>query len=277
MKYLRKTVDVKAGNNSLNFTLSDAPTPKVWKALWIGVPTVTGTLNGSQQSATFTAAELDSCYSFFTYSINNFFQPYSYQTTKWEITRQDAAAPIQLYINGSGDYVIEDTTIVRLFPGIVPGNYDCVFVCWKQQDGNTNFGSVGTNYFGLTETNPLAYSFKTGYVQVRFTQAPYPNLSDKIHNYENTDPGVWIHEWLHSVAENFYQSKGLQLPLASLGGGLVVHAAQSYGYSFPWMTWYLDLMSGRVLSTNGITYLGIGPEAFLKCTVRETAVDSNCN
>ncbi|WP_289054218.1 hypothetical protein [Carboxylicivirga marina] len=40
------------------------------------------------------------------------------------------------------------------------------------------------------------------------------------------------------------------------------------------MDWYADFMSGRVKDLGaGNTYCGIGPEAFLKYTVRESALN----
>jgi len=272
MIYLRKTLAVSS-DTSLQYTLADRPAPKMWKALWVGIHSVTGTINNVQQQATFTNDELDSCYGFFNRSIANDFVPYSYGTMSWQVTRQDIQTPVALTAGSSG-FIVDDASVRNLVQGITPGNYDCVFVCWKQKDGAVDFGSntgaLGFPYFGLTETDPMSAPFKTGYVQVRFTQDPYTNLADKIHHYENTDPGVWIHEWLHSVAEHYYENKGLRLPQPA-GDGLVVHAAQNYGYSAPWMSWYRDLLSGRVPANGGGAYLGIGPEALLKCTVRETA------
>jgi hypothetical protein len=268
-RYLLKNADVEA-DISLAFTSADQPVAKVWKALWIGVQTVTGSLNNAPQQSTFTTDELNACFDYFQWSINNLFIPYSYGTMNWQVTRQDIATALPLSNNNDGlGYVLNDATVRNAVAGITPGNYDCVFVCWKQKSGSVDFGG---NYFGLAGTDPISTSFKTGYVQVKFTQDPYGTLSDKINNYKNNDPGVWIHEWLHTVGEHFYQNKGYNLPLASLGGGFSVHAAESYGYTAPWMNWYKDFVSGRVPSVGGASYLGIGPEALLKCTVRETAV-----
>lgn len=268
-KYLLKSAQVSE-DISLAFTNADQPAAKVWKALWIGVQTVTATINNTQQQSTFTTDELNTCFDYFQWSISNHFVPYSYGTMNWQVTRQDITAPMPLSNNNDGTgYVLNDATVRNAVAGITPGNYDCVFVCWKQKSGAVDFGG---NYFGLAGTDPISTSFKTGFVQVKFTQDPYATLSDKINNYKNNDPGVWIHEWLHTVGEHFYQNKGYMLPLANLGGGFSVHAAESYGYTAPWMNWYKDFVSGRVSSLGGGSYLGIGPEALLKCTVRETAV-----
>ncbi len=263
-QYLLKPSVNITGNTTLNFTLSDKPTPKVWKFLFVGIDTVTQ--NGLKSY--FTPDELKSCYDYFLLSVQDYIEKYSYGTMDCQITRHDLQNPVTLTSSSSGP-VVAASDIVNLIPSIKPGTYDDVFVCWKQKTGSVDFGG---NYFGLAETAPLSEPYKTGYLQVKFTPDPYATIQDHIKYYENNDPGVWVHEWLHTVAEHFFENKGRPMPKASLGGGFVVHAAESYGYSSPWMTWYRDLISGRVLSQDGASYLGIGPEAFLGCTVRETAV-----
>ncbi len=41
---------------------------------------------------------------------------------------------------------------------------------------------------------------------------------------------------------------------------------EGYGYAFPWMDWYLDLISGRVL--DGEEFVGVTPELLRACTIR---------
>jgi hypothetical protein len=70
------------------------------------------------------------------------------------------------------------------------------------------------------------------------------------------------------VCEGFYQGLGADLPAPD--DGLVVHSAEEYGYTFPWMEWYEDLIGGRVPEDDGFS--GLGPEILHACTVREEAV-----
>jgi hypothetical protein len=59
----------------------------------------------------------------------------------------------------------------------------------------------------------------------------------------STVPGVWVHDWLHTVSENYFQKKGYVLPTND--ANLMAHAAQKYGYTFPWMDCYKDFTSCR--------------------------------
>lgn len=269
-KYLRKEIDVTA-NSDLNLTLNDQPAAKTWKALYIGLYQTKGGSSAGDCSTHFSQNELDEGYDFLQWSLKEHFEKYSYNTMKWEINRKDIQVPITLNKTSNNWFTVEPTSITSLLPEIEPGAYDCVFVFWREREGTCSFQSA---YFGLAWTNPMAEAMKTGYVTVKFDAGN--SVTDKINNYKANDPGVWVHEWLHTVGENYYQNKGLSLPEKS--GGFSVHAAEVYGYSFPWMNWYLDFISGRVANASGSpAYLGIGPEAFLKCTVRETALNSSCN
>lgn len=269
-QYLRKEINVGA-DSTISLTAADAPAAKTWKALWIGVNETTGTTPGGQCSTHFTVKELDEAYSFFEWSIREHMEKYTYHTIHWEVERKDIVVPVTLTESGSGRYTAEPGTISGLLPQIQPGVYDCVFVFWREKEGTCNFSS---NYFGLAWTNPMSENIKTGYVTVKFDAAN--SVTERINYYKTNDPGVWIHEWLHTVGENFYQSRGKQLPRKA-GDGLVVHAAEMYNYKFPWMDWYQDFIAGRVVNVyDGPKYLGIGPEAFLNCSLREAAVN-NCH
>lgn len=266
--YLRKEVEVTA-NATVNLTLADKPAPKTWKALWVGL-NETKSPTG-ECSTHFTQAELDAGYNFFQWSLKEHFEKYSYNTMKWEVERKDIVTPVTLAKNTSFGFTVETSAITGLLPEIQPGAYDCVFVFWREREGSCSFQS---NYFALASTNPMAESVKTGFITVKFDAGT--SIADKINSYKANDPGVWVHEWLHTVGENFYQQKGLSLP--EKAGGFSVHAAEMYQYSFPWMNWYLEFLSGRVPNPSGTPrYLGIGPEGLLKCTVRETALNSGCN
>ncbi|MGJ7032845.1 hypothetical protein [Niabella hirudinis] len=265
--YLRKTITA-AASTPVAFTTADKPAPKTWKALWIGLYETRGNTETGDCSTHFSTADLDAGYNFFTWSLKEHFEKYAYGTMKWEVERRDITVPVTL-TKGSIGYTVEPAAIAALMPQIQPGVYDCVFVFWREKEGACSFPG---NYFGLAWTNPMAEALKTGYVTVKFD--PGADIAATINQYKINDPGVWVHEWLHTVGENFYQAKGLNLP--EKAGGFSVHAAEVYHYSFPWMDWYRDFISGRVSNTGGSpAYLGIGPEALLGCTVREMAL-GNC-
>lgn len=269
-QYLRKEF-VFSSDTEVNLTNTDRPDPKIWKALWIGLYETKGNSGTGDCSTHFTRSDLDQGYDFFRWSITNHFEKYSYGTMKWDIERKDIQVPVQLKKSNESWFTVEPDVIAKLSAVIQPGAYDCVFVFWRESEGACSFKS---NYFGLAWTNPMAETIKTGYVTVKLE--PGANLSDKINYYKNNDPGVWIHEWLHTTGENFYQNQGKKMPQKAKDG-LAVHAAEMYDYKFPWMNWYLDFMSGRVPDFSGEPkYAGIGPETFLNCTVRETASGS-CN
>lgn len=268
-KYLRREIIIDK-NAEIVLSLEDQPQPKIWKALWIGVHEVTGISKTGHCNTRFSEDELDAGFEFFNWSIENHFEKYSYGTMKWEVERKDVEQPIELYRTNDSWFTLEPSSITALLPIVSPGNYDAVFVFWREKDGTCSFQS---SYFGLAWTNPLNEPIKTGYVTIKFDAGT--SITDRIAYYKNNDPGVWVHEWLHTVGENYFQGKGESLP-AKGSDGLVIHAAEKYGYTFPWMDWYEDFISGRVkdVSTNSV-YLGIGPEAFLKCSLRET-VNGDC-
>jgi hypothetical protein len=265
-KYLRKEIEV-VNDSVVQLVSDDQPKPKVWKALWIGVSEVTGNSATGYCSSRFSKNELDAGYDFFQWSIENHFEKFSYGTMKWEVTRKDISTPIELHKTSNTWFTLEPSSIMNILPEVQPGVYDAVFVFWRESEGSASFKS---SYFGLAWTDPLNEPIKTGYITVKFDAGT--DINQKIAFYKNNDPGVWVHEWLHTVGENYFQRKGYQLP-TNYNNDLAVHAAEKYGYTYPWMNWYLDFMSGRVVGQdNGSTFVGIGPEAFLKSSVRESAV-----
>jgi hypothetical protein len=267
-QYLRKEIDVTE-DIKLEFTSADQPESKTWKALWIGVHEVTGLSPSGHCSSRFSKEELDAGFEFFQWSIKNHFEPFSYNTTQWEVTRKDIDTPIELYKASNTWFTLEPSSITSILPEIEPGAYDAVFVFWREKEGSCSFQS---SYFGLAWTDPMNEAIKTGYITIKFDAGS--NIQDNIDWYKNNDPGVWVHEWLHTVGENYFQDLGERLPEKG-GDGLVLHAAEKYSYTYPWMDWYEDFMSGRVKDLGGgRTYVGIGPEAFLKHLVRETAVSN---
>jgi len=264
--YLRKELEVTE-DMEVALSASDKPEPKIWKALWVGVHEVTGISSTGRCSSQFSKEELDAGYEFFQWSIENQFEPYSFGTMKWEVERKDIETPVELYKASNTWFTLEPTSITELIPEVKPGEYDAVFVFWRESDGACSFKS---SYFGLAWTDPMNEAIKTGYITVKFDAGS--DINEKIDWYKNNDPGVWVHEWLHTVGETYFQDRGERLPEKG-GDGLVIHAAEKYAYTYPWMDWYSDFISGRVKDLRGGNhYCGIGPEAFLECSLRESAV-----
>lgn len=267
--YLRKEADITEGS-AIEFTAADKPAPKTWKALYVGLYETQGPSALGDCSSHFTKEELDGGFEFLQWSLQEHFGKYAYGLMEWQLERKDITVPVKLKKSGEAWYTVEPAEITSRIPGIVPGAYDCVFVFWRESEGACSFKS---NYFGLAWTNPMGEPIKTGFVTVKFDAGA--GLAGRIADYKAKDPGIWIHEWLHTTGERFYPDKGIAMPQPA--GGFTVHAAENYGYTFPWMTWYQDIFAGKVPNTaTGQGYLGIGPEAFLRCTVRETALDAAC-
>lgn len=265
--YFRKELTVSEDTDVM-LTIDDKPEPKVWKALWVGVHEVTGVSETGYCSSQFSEEELDAGYDFFMWSIENHFEPFSFNTTKWEVERKDISTPIQLHKASNTWFTLEPEAITDLIPEVKAGNYDAVFVFWREKDGSCSFKS---SYFGLAWTDPLNEPIKTGYITIKFDAGD--NIQDNINWYKENDPGVWVHEWLHTVGENYFQDRGERMPEKG-GDGLVLHAAEKYHYTYPWMDWYRDFMSGQVKELgSGQTYCGIGPEALLKMSLRQSAME----
>jgi hypothetical protein len=254
-----------AKDTSLKMNNTNIPTPRTWKALWIGVREAVNPAGGSTHFAT---EDLDAAYNFFKWSIAEHFEKYSFGVTHWDVERLDIDDPISL-IQSGGNQIIPFEAITKKVSSIVPGAYDCVFVFFRQQEGAV--AHIG-NYFGLGWCDPLREVEKTGYVIVKFDIGA--SIQDKISYYKNNDPGIFLHEWLHTVGESYFPSLGYNLPMPA-GDGLRVHAAEIYGYTFPWLGWYKDFMAGKVVSKDGVGYCGIGPEALLNNSVRKTALGGN--
>jgi hypothetical protein len=252
--YLRKKVTVKKETETLNVALdnNDLQNPKVWKALFIGVNKVS---KGGCISE-YTTAELDLGYEFFNWSFKEKVEDYSYNTTKWEISRRD----IQETIDLGGEKVITPQIIDGYITDIKKGDYDLI-VTFFNKDKDKCFS---TNYLGLAWYNVTELNSDTAYFAVRY----FDDIENKIASDKINDPGVFIHEWLHTVSERFYPNRGEKLPKKASDNS-IVHAAGDYGHSSPWMKWYEDIITGQV--KDGTTYTGIGPDAFLECTVRESA------
>ena len=262
--YLRREVEIGTENIRIDLENSDKPEPKLWKGLWVGIREAT--LDG--KSTTYTEEELDKGYAYFQWSIKEHFEDYSYNTIKWEISRKDIVDPVTVDVMESGDHTITPSSMGRLLPEIQPGVYDNVFSFFKERDEDCVFKG---GYFALAWLDPFDSDIETGYVTVKF-DATEP-IETHLSAYKAEDPGVYCHEWLHTVGEYFFQSKGVKMPKKAPANNLMVHAADHvYNYTFPWLTWYQDVMAGRVQSDG--KFVGIGPENFLKYTIRETALQT---
>lgn len=259
MQYLRKEVNVSE-SAALSFTNKDIPTPKKWKALWVGVSETTA--DGC--STKFSKDEMDAGYEYFNWSIKEHFQKYSYNTMAWEVDRKDISVPVEVAPSGSG-FVLEPY-IFEKYINVKPGEYDCIFVFWRESYKQC---SLSGKYLGLGWTNPIQSKNKTGYVTIKFPSGS-ETIQQRLDQFKKKDPGMWIHEWLHTIGEIFFETQGSTLP-GKAGDGLRVHAAGDYGYNFPWMNWYLDFVSARIKSKSSNSYVGIGPEVMLGCSVRDVA------
>jgi PEGA domain-containing protein len=257
--YLRKTVTVDSSTESLNVTLNNTnlQQPKIWKALFIGVNKVS--VNMGSCVSEYSTAELDLAYDFFNWSFKKKVENYSYNTIKWKIDRRDIDSDTVILNN---ENLITPAIIDSYITDINKGDYDLIVTFFRGSQQNCFVADfIGIAWYNVTELNSDA-----SYYTIRY----YDAIENAIKNAKNNDPGMFIHEWLHTTAEIFYPNRGEIVPKEN---NQVVHAAVKYGYSFPWMTWYEGIISGQIKEGN--TYTGIGPDAFLACSVRESALE-NC-
>jgi hypothetical protein len=258
--YLLSDVDLAADTCQVVLDELDQIEPRTWRALWIGVADAQATVDDQLCETHATAEDLDASYGFFVESLQDQIEAYAFRAIEWEIERRDTTMPVT--VSGGDDWFdIQPNDVFEITFDMVPGEYDAIFVFWKSQgDGCVIPGA----YLGLG-WSPQPATWWSGFVTIKFETDDIPGQIDY---FQSSDPGPWTHEWLHTVCEGFYQGLGAELPAPD--DGLVVHAAEEYGYEFPWMTWYEDLIGGRVAGED--QYLGIGPEALNACTVREEAV-----
>ncbi len=264
--YYRKEITTSAKPTHLHLTAKDQPQPNTWKALFVGVPHAYGQSGGKQCSTHFSQADLDKAYEFFKFNLKSHIEPYSYGTVKWDIERRDLTAGVELSYNPENQwYTLEAEQGLAELDNVNPGKYDTVFYFWREQQHDCSFKS---SYFGLAWLDPTAEeSRQTGYVTVKFNPGSI-GVSKTLEQYKNNDPGVWTHEWLHVVIEQFYPNRKVKVPIPPQDK-LILHAAVAYGYQYPWLDWYKDLISAQV--PFGQTFVGIGPEALLSCTIIDAA------
>jgi hypothetical protein len=266
-QYLKKKLTAIDKDTSIHLTLKDKVEPTLWKALFVGVPTVFGESATGQCSTHFTKQDLDDAFDFFQMNMKEHIEPFSYGSIKWEIERRDLTKPVELTHNPkNGWYTLEAAQALVELDNVKPGEYDTVFLFWREEEESCSFKS---SYFGLAWLEPTSEDTRqTGYVTVKFNPKKI-GVKARINEYLADDPGVWTHEWLHVVIEQFYPSLHVKTPIPPKDK-LILHAAGAYNYKYPWLEWYKDLISGQVPLGQGFS--GIGPEAFLNCTVRMHAL-----
>ena len=267
-QYLRREVTYKNKPLDIHLTQDHLVKPKTWKALFVGVPTSSGTTMLGKCSTDFSQADLDDGFEFFKHNLKQHIEPFSYNTIKWQVDRRDLTAPAALTHNPNNDwFTLEPEQGLAQLSDIKPGQYDTIFYFWREQQQDCSFKSP---YFGLAWLEPMSNETnKTGYVTVKFNPEEI-GVKGRIEQYLNDDPGVWTHEWLHVVIEQFYPQRGVNTPIAPKDK-LILHSAQAYGYQYPWVDWYHDLISGQVALGKG--FAGIGPEALLSCSIAQSATN----
>ena len=267
-QYLRREVTYKDKPLAVNLNQNNLVKPKVWKALFVGVPTSQGTTELGKCSTSFSQTDLDDGFEFFKQNLKQHVEPFSYNTIKWQVDRRDLTEPAELTYNPKNQwFTLEPEQGLAHLTDIKPGEYDTIFFFWREQQRDCSFKSP---YFGLAWLEPMSEETnKTGYVTVKFNPEEM-GVKNKITEYLNNDPGVWTHEWLHVVIEQFYPERGINTPIAPTDK-LILHSATAYGYQYPWIDWYHDLISGQVALGKG--FAGIGPEALLNCSVAQSATN----
>jgi len=268
--YLKKLVTVEDNTSTQTLSLNndDLQAAKEWKALFIGINSAK--IPNGNCTSEFTTAELDAGFQFLKWSFEERLEDYSYNTVDWSFDRFDITQTVTL----NSDAVLTPGIIDSYLAdkNVAVGDYDHIITFYRGGDVYDEAGaSTGQECelgafqgLGWYEYDDLAVN--ASYVQIRY----WDNIIAAIDysKADEHDPGMFIHEWLHSVAEingkTFFKGQGYSMPSSD---GNVVHAAGAYNYTYPWMTWYQDIISGQV-EDNG-KYIGITPEAFLACSVRE--------
>jgi len=278
--YLKKNITINQSSELQQFSLNlnDLQAAKNWKALFIGVKSAKKPKGNCVSS--YTNEELDAGYQFLQWAFEERLEDYSYNTVNWLFDRFDITDEI---VTLDKNAVLQPEIIEPYLAShnIKKGDYDFIVPFYR---GGDNIGR------GVQESGQDCYlgafqglgwydydilTVQASYVQIRYWDNAI--LAIAASKEDQYDPGMFIHEWLHSVAESkkegntFFETQGYTMPDDGSAGHYVVHAAGAYQYTFPWMTWYQDLISGKV--KKGQQYLGITPEAFLACSVREKALD----
>lgn len=200
-RYLRKKIKVTSSTDVLVVSLdeNDFQEPKTWKVLFVGVNKVT-TAGGNCVSE-YTTEQLDLAYDFLKWSFEEKVEPYSYNTINWEFERRDITTDI---VQLSSDNLITPNIFESQITDIQKGDYDLVATFFRgvQQDCFiADF--IGIAWFDVTEL----FS-ETSYYTIRY----YNDLEGAITYSKRNNPGMFIHEWLHTIAERFYPDRGWTMP-----------------------------------------------------------------
>lgn len=274
--YLKKSVTVEnnTSTQTVSLTNDDLQTAKEWKTLYIGINSTQKPDKNCQ--STYTTAELDAGFEFLKWNFEERLEDYSYNTVNWRFDRFDINETVTL----TADAVLTPNLIDPYLAehNISKGDYDFIVTFYRGGDiyneagSSTGQGCKLGNFQGLGWYEYDDLAVEASYVQIRY----WDNIIEAIDysKKDERDPGMFIHEWLHAVAEingkTFFKGQGYSMPSSN---GDVVHAAGAYGYTYPWMTWYKDIINGQVEKDG--EYFGITPEAFLSCSVREKVLN-NC-
>jgi len=258
--YYAREVELTADTCEVALGEQDRLEPRVWRALWIGIAEAQAMVDDALCQTQASAADLDAAYDFFVDSMRDDMEGYAHQAVAWEIVREDTTMPVS--VSGGEDwYDVQPADLYEITYDMTPGQYDAIFAFWKSQGDGC---AIPGGYLGLG-WSPQPATWWSGFVTVKFETDDIPG---QVTYHQQNDPGLWIHEWLHTICEGFYQGLGGELP-APDQSGLVVHGAEEHGYSFPWMEWYEDLIGARVAEDGA--FRGLGPEVLAACTVREVA------
>lgn len=260
--YFERTLVIEDSLCELTLDPGERVGPKTWRALWVGVGQAQAPVDGQTCTSQASGAELDAAFADFEWSLDEHFARYTHGTLDWEVVRQDLAGPVAL--SGAEDFFeIRPGDLGEVWAAVEQGDYDVIVAVWKSRGSGC---TIPGNYFGLG-WSPQGETKQSGFVTIKFDT---DDIASTIAWHHENDPGVWIHEWLHTIGEAFYPNLGAPMPSPG-GDGLIVHGAGNYGYNPPWMVWYEHFVSGRV-DEGGGEYSGINPTSFAACTVREFAV-----
>jgi hypothetical protein len=273
-----ESTDGKTPVFEVELTEDDLVQPRTWKVLFVGVSNVKGIDNsGDERTLTYTSEQLDMGFDFLKYSFQKYAEPFSYNTIHWEYDRKDIIVDtVQLNKDNFITPDVIDPYLKKM--GVKRGDYDFIMTWsrfqykpsseWEGPKDLSHFNGIG--WFNKTATYTRA-----SYMLIRY----YADIEAQLDKAKRQDPGMIVHEWLHTVAETFYSDFGVPLMDPNKGGGSSLHALESYGYRWPWMTGYKELMRGQIneisrnnnLNPNDEEYVGITPGDFIDHTVRDEA------
>ncbi len=248
------------GSCSVSFGEPQKLAPRLWKALHVDIPSIRGVETDCLVEPNL--AELDAVYSLFESNLVGLGQAHSYQSLVWEITRVSTTGTVDI-TGGAGSYTLRPGDLGDVFALLDIAEYDTIFSGWKAQGENCVLDAW---YVGLGWT-PQDETKQMGFANLRL-QAP--NLVSHVEHLQSNDPGGFLHEWLHTV-ELYYEELGANMPEPA--GGFPLHAAEVYGYTFPWLDWYEDFTRGKVVDLQGQGYRGMTPELMHRCTTRDAVLN----